>query len=428
MEETNNEISLMELWERIWKNKFIIILITLALVIIGFVFVFISNRSKSIVQTQFNYSFITNGDDIYLDGTRFDYRNTFTVEHLESVKSSNNDFKDIDTTKIANDDNANISKQIIMNSRDEVTNTYYEIKIPIKYFNNNKELAEKFIKSFHENVLDVAKEHNKHLLMHNYFDPNEGTSLSSSERYAELTYLEILELIKSQLATVTSTYNEFNDKYGSIQLSTGLRLEDMYLEFQRWLSQGLRMNLLEAKIKNNFYYINLDRTVQIATLSNDKVTNDIRVQNEILQDLKDLYTELYGNSSFVGGDSDLAKQIATKVEQIALLEEQSKYNKHFATTTNITEPTDNLEFKEEFFTLVDELKAYVDNFNNYYLDYLNQITNYTVNGDVEFVIVPKYNLMLMVVVFALIGGIIGVTTALIKESITSKEKLETTTA
>lgn len=49
--------------------------------------------------------------------------------------------------------------------------------------------------------------------MHNYFDPNEGTSLSSSERYAELTYLEILELIKSQLATVTSTYNEFNDKY-----------------------------------------------------------------------------------------------------------------------------------------------------------------------------------------------------------------------
>lgn len=118
MEETNNEISLMELWERIWKNKFIIILITLALVIIGFVFVFISNHSKSIVQTQFNYSFITNGDDKYLDGTRFDYRNTFTVEHLESVKSSNNDFKDIDTTKIANDNNANISKQIIKNSRD----------------------------------------------------------------------------------------------------------------------------------------------------------------------------------------------------------------------------------------------------------------------------------------------------------------------
>ena len=147
----------------------------------------------------------------------------------------------------------------------------------------------------------------------------------------------------------------------------------------------------------------------------------------MLQELKDLYTELYGNSSFVG-DSDLAKQIATKVEQIALLEEQSKYNKHFATTTNFTEPTDNLEFEEEFFTLVDELKAYVDNFNSYYLDYLNQITNYTVNGDVEFVIVPKYNLTLMVVVFALIGGIIGVTTALIKESITSIEKLETTTA
>ena len=423
MEETNNEISLMELWERIWKNKFIITLITLALVIIGFVFVFISNRSKSIVQTQFNYSFITNEDNTYLNGIRFDYRNTFTVEHLESVKSSNNDFKDIDTTKIANDKNANISKQIIENSREEVTNTYYEIKIPIKHFNNNEELAEKFIKAFHENVLDLAKEHNKHLLMHNYFDPNEGTSLSSSERYAELTYLEILELIKSQLATVTSTYN----KYGSIVLSTGLRLEDMYLEFQRWLSQDLRMNLLEAEIKNNFYYINLDRTVEIATLSNDKVTTDIRVQNEMLQDLKDLYIELYGNSSFLG-DSDLAKQIATKVEQIALLEEQSKYNKHFTTTTNITEPTDNLELKEEFFTLVDELKAYVDNFNSYYLDYLNQITNYTVNGDVEFVIVPKYNLMLMVVVFALIGGIIGVTTALIKESITSIEKLETTTA
>lgn len=76
----------MDLWNRIWKNKFLIIIITAVLVIVWTVFLYFSNKSGTVVKTDFNYRFLNASCEKYPDGTRFDYRTIFSEENLEIVK------------------------------------------------------------------------------------------------------------------------------------------------------------------------------------------------------------------------------------------------------------------------------------------------------------------------------------------------------
>lgn len=420
MEENNNEISLMDLWNKIWKNKFLIIIITAVLVIVGTVFLYFSNKSGTVVKTDFNYRFLNASGEKYPDGTRFDYRTIFSEENLEIVKNSNNNFNTLNIEKLSKDDNAGIKWIEDKNNKDEIIRVYFEISIPVKHFDNDHDLTKEFIQALHASVINQAKDKNSNLMMHNYFKPSDDVVIKQA-KYEELTYLELINLINSQISLINTSYNRFKDSYGIVQLENGKRIEDMYLEFNKWLSQDFRVNLLEDTIRNKNYYINFDRTKRLSELTYDNIENEIDMNEKIITELTKLYNELFQNGP-VMGDNELASQIAAKVEENLLLAEKNKYYEAFKGFESAPVLTaDAEEFKTNFFGLIDQLSLQVDNFNDYFNEYLDQNTIYTVVGDKEFVTVPKHNLILMIVVLGLLGGIIGVTTALIKESINNKE-------
>ena len=420
MEENNNEISLMDLWNKIWKNKFLIIIITAVLVIVGTVFLYFSNKSGTVVKTDFNYRFLNASGEKYPDGTRFDYRTIQNKINLNIIKDTNSKFNILDTEKLSKDDNAGIKRIEDKNNKDEIIRVYFEISIPVKHFDNDHDLTKEFIQALHASVINQAKDKNSNLMMHNYFKPSDDVVIKQA-KYEELTYLELINLINSQISLINTSYNRFKDSYGIVQLENGKRIEDMYLEFNKWLSQDFRVNLLEDTIRNKNYYINFDRTKRLSELTYNNIENEIDMNEKIITELTKLYNELFQNGP-VMGDNELASQIAAKVEENLLLAEKNKYYEAFKGFESAPVLTaDAEEFKTNFFGLIDQLSLQVDNFNDYFNEYLDQNTIYTVVGDKEFVTVPKHNLILMIVVLGLLGGIIGVTTALIKESINNKE-------
>lgn len=316
--------------------------------------------------------------------------------------------------------NAGIKRIEEKNNKDEIIRVYFEISIPVKHFDNDHDLTKEFIQALHASVINQAKDKNSNLMMHNYFKPSDDVVIKQA-KYEELTYLELINLINSQISLINTSYNRFKDSYGIVQLENGKRIEDMYLEFNKWLSQDFRVNLLEDTIRNKNYYINFDRTKRLSELTYDNIENEIDMNEKIITELTKLYNELFQNGP-VMGDNELASQIAAKVEENLLLAEKNKYYEAFKGFESAPVLTaDAEEFKTNFFGLIDQLSLQVDNFNDYFNEYLDQNTIYTVVGDKEFVTVPKHNLILMIVVLGLLGGIIGVTTALIKESINNKE-------
>ena len=87
------------------------------------------------------------------------------------------------------------------------------------------------------------------------------------------------------------------------------------------------------------------------------------------------------------------------------------------------ETAENKAFTENLFKLINDLSDRVEEYNEFYIKYIDISTRYDFVGDKEFEVVKPYNMILMIVVLGMIGGIAGVTTALIKENINDKKEL-----
>ena len=139
-------ISLLELWNRIWRNKILVVMITLGVLIVGFFGFSVYSRTKQVTTTTFNYQFTNIENHKYPDGTIYDYRSILSAENLNHVKSSDERFKDINVTAILRDrDTSVVYNKVVGTNNVDLLPYAYTIKIAYKHFNHDENIAEDFL-------------------------------------------------------------------------------------------------------------------------------------------------------------------------------------------------------------------------------------------------------------------------------------------
>lgn len=188
MEANNNEIDLISIWNKIWKNKLLIIVIVLLVTILGTLVVFLSTKNTKKVRYDFVYNFINIEHNKYPDGSDFTYQTILSKNNLEIAKNSNSIFKDIDTNSIYNDPYTSISYN--------KENNYYTINLSLKHFNLDNELAFEFVKTLNSILLTNVSNKNNILKIFNYFEGLDNSATSNYKDFSNMDYFEFLKYLK----------------------------------------------------------------------------------------------------------------------------------------------------------------------------------------------------------------------------------------
>lgn len=409
MENQNYEISLLALWKKIWKNKLLIIIITLVTIIIGTAAVTQINKSGSQLTNDFYLHFVNIEENKYADGSRFDYREIMSLENLNNVKNSDNKFKDINTSKINNDKNSLI-RNVLVKDKNEIIDSYYQISISLSHFNNDKALAEAFISGLTSSVLTTAKEKHESLEVYNYFKTSKTPF--SVDYLDNLTYEKIFTMIKEQHSLLTDELAFFQTNYGDVRVN-GQQISSFKKDFDFWYTNNVFLNQLENQVKTKFYIRNLEETVRIANLNYESNQTEINSNEALINELILIYKDLYGNTTVIDNDSYLSHQIA----ELAIKNEKLKISQlYFIELKDKTEINIDPEFENLVYEITQELSEYTNQFNEFQQTYLDDNVYYNYRNDVEFRVVVKFNLILMIIIFTMLGVGLGVVTSLIKEA------------
>lgn len=411
--EQNNEISLYDLWMKIWKNKILIIIVTLSITLVGVATLYFINRKTSYVSNNFNYNFIGSDTGLYADGSIFDFRSLENEEFLTKIKNRNLEkFKTLNIDELLNDDKLLFDVNEKKDEKNEVViERYFKINMPTKHFNYNKNLAKDFIKEIHKEVLEVAKEKNNSLNLVNYFDSNSIFNTEVTEILEGLTYDQIFYQIRNQYTITLNGFQKFIDKYGQVTID-GVNIDKLQTDYIFWYNTVVNVEGLEEEVNQKNYIRNYEETLKNVKQKLLMLEKEIEINNKVISDLIDILNQV----PLPGTILDLEvynKEIEKRtIENVYLNYEKNELEALIA--------FDNQNIDESFETFVldsvEKMSDTVKYFNKFNLDYTNSLVRYQRTTSLEFEVKKDFNMPLMSVVILMVGGIIGVSAALIKES------------
>lgn len=399
--EKGTEISLTELWNRIWKNKIIIMIITISLVIIGLIGLFFYNKSNTVIKNNFNYSFINASENKYPDGSVYDYNDLVSKEFLNNVKSRNERFSNINVDKLLIkirkvDDNT------VLNQNEVIRRSYLEIELNIKSFNNNEDLAKLFLKEIHNELLTIVRAKNEARKITNYYKLE--TDLN--------TYLELIDLIRKQHNVLASDINNFIDNYGDVELD-GSNISIIESDYSFWYNNNVHLSQLETEVFENNYIRNIEKTIMQANFKLNEINRIIALNETIITNLTDLLQQLPLPNE-VNDLSVFYREIESRtIENAILMVEKTDLESLITFTENNIDEA----FEDYINTLIIRQSNTTDEYNSFKVDYLNSITRYSpYERKEEFEVVKPFNTILLVIVLGLVGVSSGAIVALIKEA------------
>ncbi|MDY0277774.1 MAG: hypothetical protein RBQ97_06785 [Acholeplasma sp.] len=420
MEERNQEISLLDLWKKIWKNKYLVIIITFVIVVLGTIFALFYNRNNTVLKNKFVYSFINFSDDKYPDGSFFDYNDLVKEEFVTAIKENDSEFNFLDVESLIEDELFVISKEEerLTNST-EIIDWYFEISVPLKYFNNDKLLAQRFVESIHTKVLTTVREKNASLLIYNYINP-----INVPIRYTSVnsqTFFDQIEIIKNQYALLKDAFKAFIDGNGRVTINK-YSVVNAQNDFLLWYSTYVNIASLEATVKEKGYIKNVAETKRQVTALVTNYQRRLDINKQVITELEASFTKLTANGNVTIESNSLLDEITLRITQNV---EYQKQIDEFEVLLQKDADFSTPEFTESMNTILTNLNNYTVEYNEFLLKYLNDNTHYTQKREKEFELDSPFSLILIVLVSGILGGIFGVTTALIKEAYLTNKETET---
>lgn len=195
-------VSLAEILSLIWKRIVWILAISLAAALVcGLVVIFAISPSKENYKLSFviDYPNQFGGDSTeklqYPDGTLFRFETAVYAENLEKAKSSDEEFKNIDTKKMST------SGDIVASASPEVMGRY-TVTVSSKYFKNSEQ-ATKFLKAICSETKKTIVEKVKGI--------NYSKGLSGYDSVATLE--QKLEILENQHDSVLDQYESYLELY-----------------------------------------------------------------------------------------------------------------------------------------------------------------------------------------------------------------------
>ena len=203
------ELTLGEIVKQVLKHKILIVAITLIIAIVGTVFVGVMpNKNQKYWSSTFQLTLPEDGGFNLPKNQAKNYKTIVSLENLSEVKSSNEQYKNIDVEKIVENGALSISidKEQVNLQTEIVYVEEYSIKVDCNYFENIN-VASKFVNDIIVNAFDIsdALEKEKQAYLDNY------TALTDNN--AQLNY------VKKGLENIIATYVDAIEENGNVEVN-----------------------------------------------------------------------------------------------------------------------------------------------------------------------------------------------------------------
>lgn len=289
MEEEKSLLSVGDFFKVVFNRKWIVLAVTLVALILGVVFTaFIVNPAQKSYQIYFTMEY-PGKSSIYPDGKTFHFQDMVSVEYLEAVKSSNDDFANIDVEKMSEKDGILIYKTSVVEGDEDkadynltINDKLYEYRFVVesKYF-SSEDQANDFVRT----LAAYPAVYTQTSLQTVDFKKNLSTYSSSTVK----RYEERLNILNNQYNFLVSKYDELINNFGDSLVVNGKQLSV-------WLNE---LNTSYGSYDRERLASNLDK---YGYVFNDSVSNDI---------INDYVYELQSNTKKIEENTEIYTSLIT---------------------------------------------------------------------------------------------------------------------
>lgn len=412
----DNELSIAELFIKLWNNKFFIMILTIVLTALGVMSLYIFNKMNSYEQIDFRYEFKNASRNRYPNEELFDYRVVNTKDFLEDVKQSDSSFKKVNVEKLIDNDNMIIFEHEVKDRDDNVTSKHYRIEVPIKVFGYDKFLARDFARAINNKILDNARS-KQQPYVNNYIEDEDGTKLTDY-----LTYIEVISLIKRQYDELSGKYDKFINSYNDPTLENNLLVSKMRERLSRWYRNEVYIDDLGNEVVQEGYIWHELKTIN--KLDNIKHIDKKMNDNEVLLDTYlDRLRDILANSQGIVGADPILAEITRLIKENHNLKLEKEYYETIESSPEISKETLNdKDFDNNIESILNKLANDTNTFNSLVLDYINELIRVENVNAYEFKTIKPLNMTIISLVVVIFSGTIALFASIIRDQIKDYKK------
>lgn len=272
----DNSLNIAELLRLYIKKWMILLPISVLVAVIVFSYLkFSYNKAQRFYYTTFVFDFPGIEDELYLDGTTFQYTDFISEENIERAVASNPDlFGDLNPEKIAKNKAVRIEQNFMVNKdKESVFDGTYTLKLHRSSF-GGAEQAEAFAKALLEGIREKVKEKANQAYYQTYID---------SYLVAD-TFEDKLDFLKAQQSYMVSIYDLWIEEYGEQYAIEGKTLLS-YKEDVNLSMSSSAYDALNYELKKRQYVLNtIDNQdvickLQIELLNDEYDDNKLKIEN-----------------------------------------------------------------------------------------------------------------------------------------------------
>ena len=409
-------LSLAEICDKLWVHKYLIVSITIAITLCLGIGSYFLMKNKQVTETGYEYNFIGVTDREFPDGTLFEFRDLVSINKLQQIKSSSSLFNEIDIEAMSLDHNTSITRQVKDNATANelaLSHNRYTLSIPLQYFDYDRDVAESFIMSLIESIIDEAEIKNQDLAIFNYLDLI----------VANVEYLDMISYYNNQYNLLTSSMNGFIATYGDVTYD-GTNITEMKETLTSLYSNGYSFSDLTTIIKDNNYYKNSTTYINRLDIRISTYEEAIYLNSLKITELETTYNNLVSTSNLEQANQILSDIVDYRIQNVDYQYQIDQYQEIIdaaALSGLITNA--NPEFLDILGDMETLINDYTTQYNNFYLSYINQDTRVIYDIGSIYQIQGGYGLTTTCLVSGFIGLFLSLLIVFIKESRNSKKLL-----
>lgn len=411
----NNELSLFEIFNKLFKNKWLIIIITSTLFLLSTILLFSINKRQTTINTNFNYSFLGSDVNKFPNGEVFDYRIINEESFLEEIVESDSKYENIKVSNLINNNKVVIDRRVLRNNLGEELDSHYVISLSLKDFNNDEKLLKSFVNDIHNKILTSAKD------KYQVYVKNLLTNSNNESLLEELTYIELISELKEQYENLVEKISTFSELTNNPTINDNISVDEFLSNLTRWYKNNAYIDLIEHEVVKEGYIWNEEKT-------NRKINNIDLIDKKIIenQSLLDDYTkvlkDILEDGSSVTGTEVIINEMHELTKNNHLLSLEKEYYEKVKDNNLSKDDVNDEAFDNNVKDIINTLNSYVNEFNEGVLNYNINKTRVSLYDTNEFFKDKPLKMSLVTVVSLILSFTIGVTTALIKESYQESNK------
>ncbi len=306
-------ISLGDIFRTIFSQKWLALIIAVAVAVIGVVGLYFMNKPKQ----EYVVSFVmklpgsTDSPDSYTypDGTRFHFTDLMSAKNLQKVKAENQDYADIDVDKMVKNGDISIKREtleIIADSK--IYEINYTLRIKASYF-QSADIARNFMVALTALPAEYLKE----------MEIDYDTYLTASAK--AITYDTQLSYLQNQVNYISSLYNTFIGDYnGSFVVKDGKTLSSYKADIDVFISNNRAAQLKNEALEKG--YLKSDEALSEYQSSKFEKERELEVAQGVYDELVKVLKEVTSSTAIFDNPQIIEQQRTIKnlEQQIADLD------------------------------------------------------------------------------------------------------------